>query len=58
VALALRRAPGLSAASAAQVDDLGSRLQGGACVTDALREVFGTINRQTLVSLRRELGGC
>jgi hypothetical protein len=27
-------------------------------VTDALREVFGTINRQTLVSLLRELGGC
>jgi hypothetical protein len=58
VALALRRAPGLSTASAAEIDALGSLLQGGVCVTDALREVFGTINRQTLVSLLRELGGC
>jgi hypothetical protein len=30
----------------------------GACPTDALREVFGTINRQTLVALVRVLGAC
>jgi hypothetical protein len=58
VVLALERAPGLSTASDAEVETLASLLQDGICVVDALREVFGTINRQTLVSLRRELGGC
>ena len=55
---ALRLAPGLSTASAAEFDQLASLLQNGACVTDALHEVFGRINRQTLVSLLHELGGC
>jgi hypothetical protein len=33
-------------------------LTDGACPTAALRDTFGTINRQTLVALVRALGTC
>jgi hypothetical protein len=55
---ALSDAPGLSAASPEQMDRLGVLLTEGTCATDALQEVFEAINRQTLVFLIRNLGGC
>ncbi|HVL19539.1 MAG TPA: hypothetical protein VM422_00905, partial [Amaricoccus sp.] len=58
VSAALSTAPGLSAASPAQIERLGVLLAAGGCAQDALRDVFGTINRQTLVFLVRDLGGC
>ena len=58
VSAALRVAPGLRTASPEQIDRLGVLLTDGVCATDALQDVFGTINRQTLVFLIRDLGGC
>jgi hypothetical protein len=58
VSSAVRAAPGLREASAAQIGRLEELLGQGTCATDALRTVFGSINRQTLVSLIRDLGGC
>ena len=58
VASAIRAAPGLAGATSRQLTQLETLLGDGMCSTDALRTVFGSINRQTLVSLVRDLGGC
>lgn len=58
VASALQRAPGLAGAGADEMSRLNSLLVDGVCPTDALADVFGQINRQTLVALFRTLGGC
>lgn len=55
---AMRQAPGLSEASPDDFTALERLLRDGTCATDALREVFGGINRQTLVALVREFGAC
>ncbi|MGB3245931.1 MAG: hypothetical protein WBB25_15470, partial [Sulfitobacter sp.] len=55
---ALRNAPGLPSSQTPEVEKLQNLLVNGACATDALQQSFGTINRQTLVSLVRTLGGC
>jgi hypothetical protein len=58
VAAALRSAPGLPPQDSAEMLRLTDLLTDGACPTDALRDAFGTINRQTLVALVRALGTC
>ncbi|MCE8432938.1 hypothetical protein LZ186_15850, partial [Rhodovulum sulfidophilum] len=58
VARAVSEAPGLGEASAAERAELERLLGEGMCAPDALRTVFGGINRQTLVSLIRGLGRC
>jgi hypothetical protein len=58
VTAALARAPGLTEASPEQMENLTYQLSEGVCATEALNDVFGTINRQTLVHLIRDLGGC
>jgi hypothetical protein len=58
IAAALQVAPGLPPADSAEMLRLTELLTDGACPTDALRDAFGTINRQTLVALVRALGTC
>ncbi|MBL3572010.1 hypothetical protein JMJ94_21460, partial [Rhodovulum visakhapatnamense] len=58
VARAVAAAPGLQEASPAERAELERLLGEGMCAPDALRTVFGGINRQTLVSLIRGLGRC
>ncbi len=56
---ALDDAPGLAAASDETRAALGDALTAGACVPDALRAAFGSVNRQTAAALVRRLGsGC
>jgi hypothetical protein len=58
VAAALRDAPGLPPADSTDTARLRQALVEGKCATDLLEEIFGTINRQTLLSLVRSLGPC
>ncbi|MEL6246361.1 MAG: hypothetical protein AAFQ85_13535, partial [Pseudomonadota bacterium] len=58
VVAALDGAPGMSSVTAAQRAALQASLEGGACVTDALHRVFGTVNRQVAVFLIRKLPNC
>jgi hypothetical protein len=58
VDLAVSRAPGLDDASPQDILRLRTLLTEGVCTHDALTSVFATVNRQTLVSLVRELGRC
>ncbi|WP_095588076.1 hypothetical protein [Actibacterium ureilyticum] len=58
VARAVNAAPGLQAATGAQIGRLQQLLADNQCAADALQTVFGQINRQTLVSLIRSLGAC
>ncbi|MCK8462593.1 hypothetical protein MUY35_01850 [Aliiroseovarius sp. S1339] len=55
---ALRVAPGLGDATTQQRDELERLLVAGTCTHEALVSVFDTINRQTLVSLLRNLRRC
>lgn len=55
---AIQSAPGLSDATDAQRTALETQLVDGVCAVDALSAVFGSANRQTLVSLIRDLGRC
>lgn len=55
---ALDAAPGLAAAGSEARAGLAARLRAGVCPADALREALGAVNRQTLVSLIRDLGPC
>jgi hypothetical protein len=58
VAAALQLAPGVPPPDSAEMLRLTELLTDGACPTAALRDTFGTINRQTLVALVRALGTC
>lgn len=58
IARAIAAAPGLEQVSPQQRDELQRLLSSGVCTYDALETVFVTINRQTLVSLIRDLGRC
>ncbi|MEL7348942.1 MAG: hypothetical protein AAFN17_14390 [Pseudomonadota bacterium] len=58
VAAAMADAPGMWAVTAAQRETLTAELEAGACVTDALQGVFGTVNRQMAVALIRRLPNC
>ena len=58
VRAALAGAPGLERASPDEVNRLEARLSEGVCATEALTEVFGRPNRQTLLSLIQSLGPC
>lgn len=58
VIAAMEAAPGLTGSSAEERAELTELLSDGTCVIDALRQVFGTVNRQSLVWLMRELDGC
>ncbi len=55
---ALATAPGLASASAEERGVLASDLARGACVTDALQDALGGINRFTAAALVRGLGDC
>lgn len=55
---AVLEAPGLNTASQTQLAELEELLSEGVCAHDALTTVFGSANRQTLVSLVRSLGRC
>lgn len=52
---ALSRAPGLKVLNASQRDTVREKLLGGACVTDALEQVFTRVPVLTLRSLIRDL---
>ncbi len=54
----LRGAPGLADADPTRVEQLATQIANGVCPTDALRSVFGAINRQTLVYLMKSVGAC
>lgn len=58
VADALASAPGLSGIDAQDRQRLATLLEDGVCTHAALAEVVGQINRQTLLSLIRDLGRC
>ena len=58
VTAAVGTAPGLAAVSEAERAALIAELAGGACVTDALVAVVGSINRLTAAALVRGLGEC
>lgn len=58
VASAIRLAPGLPPPDSAETARLQQALINGRCTTDVLEDIFGTINRQTLLSLVRSLGPC
>ncbi len=55
---AIAAAPGLEQATPQERNELQRLLANGVCTHDALEAVFITINRQTLVSLIRDLGRC
>ena len=55
---AISSAPGLANAAPDELELLTAELEQGVCAVDALQEVFGQVNRQTLVSLIREIGPC
>jgi hypothetical protein len=54
----LRDVPGLASVDAETLQALSTALADGVCATDALRDVLGFINRQTLVHLIRVQGAC
>lgn len=54
----LRDVPGLAGADVETLQALSTALADGVCATDALRDVLGFINRQTLVHLIRVYGAC
>jgi predicted nucleic acid-binding Zn-ribbon protein len=54
----LRTAPGLADAGASEIALLTAELEAGVCPVDALKKVFGVVNRQTLVALVRGMGTC
>ena len=58
VTAAVGTAPGLAAVSSDAREALIAELEGGACVTDALVAVVGSVNRLTAAALVRGLGEC
>ena len=55
---ALALAPGLDGVGEIEREELRRALTDQVCAPDALLQVFGQVNRQTLVSLIRTLGRC
>jgi len=55
VSRAIETAPGLSDIGEAKLGVLRSELESGACLTDALVEATGSINRHTLAVMMREI---
>ena len=58
VTAAVGTAPGLAAVSSDAREALIAELEDGACVTDALVAVVGSVNRLTAAALVRGLGEC
>ena len=58
VAKALERAPGLSELSSSQRASLENQMVRGVCLTDALQDVTGQINRHTLAVLLKTMKLC
>ena len=58
VIAAIERAPGLGQTPTSQIDELQLALVNGACINDALKEVFGRVNPHTFVSLLKDMELC